>query len=374
MAKLVLDRVTKKFGSVVAVNDLSLEVADGEFLVLLGPSGAGKTTTLKLISGVEHSDDGLIYIGDKLVNALEPPQRNVAMAFETYALYPNFNVYENIAFPLKAPGRKISKQDIDRKVRSVAELLGITPLLERHVGALSGGQRQRVSLGRAMVRDPEILLLDEPIAHLDAKLRHRMRTEFKALEREIHTTTIYVTHDYLEALSLADRVVVLNLGKLQQVGTTDDVFNHPVNVFVATQLGQPKINLIKSTVSNNGGKLQFDSTDAGAICLDVPDKLKDAVLKANAKEFLVGIRPLYMDVVDVVDNQAGRANVIDATVYVYERLGTKGVLTASTGSQSLDVITPIEMDFRIDEPVKLAVQVDNLIVFDAASEQNILAM
>jgi multiple sugar transport system ATP-binding protein len=371
MAKLVLDRVTKKFGSVVAVNDLSLEVADGEFLVLLGPSGAGKTTTLKLISGVEHSDDGLIYIGDKLVNALEPPQRNVAMAFETYALYPNYNVYNNIAFPLKAPGRKMSKQDIDRKVRSVAELLGITPLLERHVGALSGGQRQRVSLGRAMVRDPEILLLDEPIAHLDAKLRHRMRTEFKALEREIHTTTIYVTHDYLEALSLADRVVVLNLGKLQQVGTTDDVFNHPANVFVATQLGQPKINLIKSTVSNNGGKLQFDSTDAGAIRLDVPDRLKDAVLKANAKEFLVGIRPLYMD---VVDNQAGRANVIDATVYVYERLGTKGVLTASTGSQSLDVITPIEMDFRIDEPVKLAVQVDNLIVFDAASEQNILAM
>ena len=368
MAKLLLDHVTKKFGSVTAVSDLSLEVANGEFLVLLGPSGAGKTTTLKLIAGVEHLTDGLIYIGDKLVNALEPPRRNVAMAFETYALYPNYNVYDNLAFPLRAPGRKIAKNEIDRKVRAVANTLGIGMLLERQVGALSGGQRQRVSLGRAMVRDPEILLLDEPIAHLDAKLRHRMRAEFKALEREIHTTTVYVTHDYLEALSLADRVAVIDRGILQQVGTPDQVFNRPDNVFVATMLGQPKINLIACRIGREGDRLYFVSPDG--VHLEAPPRMLDAIGAVRLGEVLVGIRPFDMH---VVGQEVSHNNVIDGTVYVYERLGTRGVLTASIGSRKLDAITPIEMDFQIDEPVRLAVETENLIVFDAATEKNILA-
>ncbi len=368
MAKLLLDHVTKKFGSLTAVNDLCLEVADGEFLVLLGPSGAGKTTTLKLISGVEQLTAGLIFIEDKLVNALEPPKRNVAMAFETYALYPNYNVYDNLAFPLRAPGRKIPKDEIDRRVRSVANTLGIGALLQRQVGALSGGQRQRVSLGRAMVREPEILLLDEPIAHLDAKLRHRMRAEFKALEREIHTTTLYVTHDYLEALSLADRVAVLDKGVLQQVGTPDEVFNRPVNVFVAAMLGQPRINLIDCSLRREADRLYFVSPEGAH--LEVSPRLADAIGAAGLSKVIVGIRPFDMQ---VVDTQPGHNNVIDGTVYVYERLGTKGVLTAVTGSRKLDALTPIEMEFEIDQPVRLAVNTENVVVFDPASEKNILA-
>ncbi len=368
MAKLFLDHLTKTFGPVTAVNDLSLEVADGEFLVLLGPSGAGKTTTLKLISGVEQPTEGIIWINDKIVNALEPPQRNVAMAFETYALYPNYSVYDNLAFPLRAPGRKMSKQAIDQKVRAVAETLGIHMLLDRGVGALSGGQRQRVSLGRAMVRDPEILLLDEPIAHLDAKLRHRMRAEFKALEREIQTTTIYVTHDYLEALSLADRIVVIDHGKLQQVGTDDEVFNRPVNIFVATMLGQPKINLLRCRVVCEGDQMHFVSTDGAS--LEAPARLREAVVKSNLDTVAVGIRPFMMK---VVDGDAGYNNIIAGKVYVYERLGTKGVLTVSTGAQMVDVITPIEMNFDFDQPVKLAVQTENMILFDPATEKNLLA-
>lgn len=368
MAKLVLDHVTKTFGKVTAVDDLSLEVGDGEFIVLLGPSGAGKTTTLKVIAGVEQPTSGLIYIGDRLVNAVEPQQRNIAMAFETYALYPHFKVRENLAFPLRAPGRKLSKEQIEQRVSDVANLLGIHMLLDRQPDQLSGGQRQRVSLGRAMVRNPDVLLLDEPISHLDAKLRHRMRAEFKALKSSIKTTTVYVTHDYLEALSLADRVAAVDHGRLQQLGTPDEVFSNPANVFVATLLGHPKINLVRCQVSREAGKLQLVSPGS-CFKLSAPDRIRQQVQKANLGEVIVGIRPFH---VSVLDHQPGQGDVIDCTVYVYERLGSTGVLTVSAGPSSLDVITPLEAHFEIDAPVRLAVQTEHLLVFHPTTERNIL--
>jgi multiple sugar transport system ATP-binding protein len=370
MANLILDHITKKFGETVAVDDFSLHVNDGEFMVLLGPSGAGKTTTLKLIAGVEQVNGGLIYIGDRLMNPLEPQRRNVAMAFETYALYPHMKVYENLAFPLRAPGRNMTAQQIDSRVREIAELLGITQFLDRAPAHLSGGQRQRVSLGRAMVREPDILLLDEPISHLDAKLRHRMRAEFKAISASINTTILYVTHDYLEALSLSDRVAVMDQGKLLQVGTPDDVFVRPKNTFVAALLGQPKINLIRCSITTHSGQMRLCSKD-GTINLLVNAQIQSILNQLNLNEVVIGIRPFHMAVANGQDkNQFTEA--IQGNVYVYERLGTRGILTMSVGEMHMDVITPISMDFDIDRPVTVAVDMDQALLFHPETEENIL--
>ncbi len=368
MAKLSLKNLYKDFGKNRAINNMSLDVEDGEFLVMLGPSGAGKTTTLKLIAGVETPTAGKVFIGDQLMNAIEPHKRNVAMAFESYALYPHLTVAKNLSFPLKAPGRNFTQAEIDRRVRSVAETLNIQMLLDRLPQQLSNGQKQRVALGRALVRDPDVLLLDEPISHLDAKLRHRMRQEFKALESVIKATTIYVTHDYLEAMSLGDRLVVLNKGEIQQIGKPHDVFARPVNTFVAKLLGHPQINLIPSRIQAAGDAVQLTSMD-GAISVMAPPTLRSALQSGNYDSVVMGIRPLHAHVVSG-DGAAG--SVTEGKVYVYERLGTKGVLTASVGSQRMDILTPIDHDFQIDEPVRIAVENEQIIVFDTKTQKNIL--
>lgn len=368
MANLILQQLTKDFGKVRAVDAMNLEVPDGEFLVMLGPSGAGKTTTLKLIGGVETPTTGRIYIGDKIMNAVEPHHRNVAMAFESYALYPHLNVAQNLGFPLRAPGRKFPESEIDRRVKSIAETLNIHMLLDRLPQNLSNGQKQRVALGRALVREPDVLLLDEPISHLDAKLRHRMRQEFKALESVIRATTIYVTHDYLEAMSLGDRLVVLNKGQIQQIGKPHEVFANPVNTFVARILGHPQINLISAQVQSVGGQTQLASLD-GAICVNVSGEMHQALNAGSYKNVLMGIRPLHMH---AVNGAATGHDMCQGSVYVYERLGTKGVLTAAVGQQRLDILTPIEHDFQIDEKVDIAIESENIIVFDAKTEKNIL--
>jgi len=369
MAKLILQNVTKDYGKVRALDHLSLEVADGEFLVMLGPSGAGKTTTLKIIAGIEAVTSGRVLIGDKLMNAIEPHRRNVAMAFESYALYPHFTVKQNLAFPLKAPGRNFSAGEIEQRVNTVAERLNIHMLLDRLPQQLSNGQKQRVALGRAIVREPDVLLLDEPISHLDAKLRHRMRTEFKALESMIRSTTVYVTHDYLEALSLGDRLVVLNQGKIQQIGKPKEVFDAPVNMFVAQLLGHPQINLLPTTLQRAGERLSLISTD-GTIEIEVPARLRAPLLNANLDSVTVGVRPMYMQ---SVNGNAPALNVCHGAVYVYERLGTKGVLTATVGLQKVDVLTPIESDYKVDEKVKIAIDNENILLFDPNTQRNILA-
>jgi ABC-type sugar transport system ATPase subunit len=371
MATLRLEHLTKDFGKTRAVNDLSVTVEDGEFIVMLGPSGAGKTTTLKLIAGVETPTSGKVYIGDRLMNAVEPHHRNVAMAFESYALYPHMTVKENIAFPLRAPGHSFSQAEIDARVLSVCETLNIHMLMDRLPQHLSNGQKQRVALGRAMVREPEVLLLDEPISHLDAKLRHRMRQEFKALEADIRYTTIYVTHDYLEALSLGDRLVVLNQGNIQQIGKPNEVFENPANLFVSKLLGYPQINLIECKVQQVDDALHLISMD-GAVTVAVPVRLRQPLLQNKADHVILGIRPMHLH--PVADSASGETgvNVCRGVVYVFERLGAKGVLTATIGRAKMDVLTPLEMDFAIDEPVRLAVEAENILLFDARSERNIL--
>lgn len=371
MAKVILKNVTKEFGKVVAVNDLSLEVEDGEFFVLLGPSGAGKTTTLKLIAGVERPTEGLVFIGDRVVNALEPQDRNVAMAFESYALYPYYTVYENLAFPLRAPGMSLANQEIDEQVKRVAKMLGIDMLLDRRPDELSGGQKQRASLGRTLVREPDVFLLDEPISHLDAKLRHRMRAEFQRLEESIPTTTIYVTHDYLEALSLSDRIAVINEGQLQQIGTSNEVFNRPRNVLVATLLGQPEINLVECEVSSVNGQIQLRGA-GGAFTVSPPPELQQAIEKRNLQQVLAGIRPMHVSLVNGQTIEP-RHDRIRGQVYVFEPLGTKGALNVLLGDVHFVVLAPIDTDVDIDQNVELAIESDEIMVFDPRTKENLLA-
>jgi multiple sugar transport system ATP-binding protein len=369
MASLRLQDLTKDFGKLRAVNNISLEVADGEFIVILGPSGAGKTTTLKMIAGAETPTSGQIYIGDKLVNSIEPFKRNVAMAFESYALYPHFTVRDNLSFPLRAPAVKMPEAEITKRVNGVAETLNIHMLLDRLPQHLSNGQKQRVALGRAMVREPDILMLDEPISHLDAKLRHRMRTEFKALEATLRYTTIYVTHDYLEALSLGDRLAVLNKGEIQQIGLPHELFVKPANVFVSQILGHPQVNLLGSSISNRDGDLIITSDD-GSVSVRVPDSLRPGLERLTDDKALLGIRPLHMQVSSNGDGTD--SNTCKGVVYVYERLGTKGILTASVGKNMLSIITPIEREFKIDENISITVDPESILIFDPESQKNVL--
>jgi multiple sugar transport system ATP-binding protein len=243
MADLSLDQVVKRYGHVEVVHGIDLHIQDGEFLVLVGPSGCGKSTTLRMIAGLESLTSGTIRIGGRVVNTLEPKDRNIAMVFQNYALYPHMSVYRNIAFGLYAA--RLPKPEIDAKVRKAADLLGLLPLLERRPNELSGGQRQRVAMGRAIVRDPSVFLFDEPLSNLDAQLRGQMRTEIKRLHQSIGTTIVYVTHDQVEAMTLADRIVIMRDGRIEQVGTPLDVFHQPASTFVAGFIGTPTMNLLE---------------------------------------------------------------------------------------------------------------------------------
>ena len=286
MASVTYEHVTKRFGDVVAVNDLSIEIEDKEFLVFVGPSGCGKTTSLRLLAGLEELTEGNIYIGDRLVNDVAPKDRDIAMVFQSYALYPHMSVYDNMAFGLKL--RKTPKQEIERRVREAAGILGIENLLDRKPKQLSGGQRQRVAVGRAIVRDPAVFLFDEPLSNLDAKLRVQTRAEISKLHQRLGTTFIYVTHDQVEAMTMATRIAVMRDGLLQQLDTPQHLYDKPANIFVAGFIGSPSMNFFDATLVDADGKLLIDG---GTFRVEVPESKKGQLLEHKGKEVIFGIRP-----------------------------------------------------------------------------------
>ncbi len=309
MATLSLRNVKKIYDNkVTAVHDFNLEIADKEFIVLVGPSGCGKSTTLRMVAGLEEISEGDLFIGDKRMNDVEPKDRDIAMVFQSYALYPHMTVYENMAFALKL--RKFPKEEIDRRVKEAAAILDITQYLDRKPKALSGGQRQRVAIGRAIVREPQVFLMDEPLSNLDAKLRNQMRAEIIKLRQRIDTTFIYVTHDQTEAMTLGDRIVIMKDGFIQQVGTPQEVFEHPVNVFVAGFIGTPQMNFFGAQLLLENG--EYYVTCAGAkveLPADIQEKL--AAKKTPAQDIILGIRPEHINFVrdQSFDTMSGKVDV-----------------------------------------------------------------
>ena len=320
MARVRLERVTKRFGNVKAVDGVSLDVEDGEFFVLLGPSGCGKTTTLRLVAGLEYPDEGHIYIDGRDVTFLDPKDRDVAMVFQNYALYPHMTVFQNIAFPLELRRRELglSRAEIKRRVEEVARLLRIEELLSRKPGQLSGGQQQRVALARALVRRPKVWLMDEPLSNLDALLRLHMRAELKKLQKELGITTIYVTHDQAEALSMADRIAVMNRGRVVQVGTPDEVYLKPAHSFVATFVGTPPMNLVECEIvdSEKGGLLECPGLERR-----IPPEIHSSLRDMGIKRVLLGLRPEFLEIA-----KEKTLGAFQGRVYVVEPLGSEAIV------------------------------------------------
>mgnify|MGYP000328095754 CR=1 FL=1 len=327
MAEVIFDHVTRIYpgNDKPSVDDLNLDIKDGEFLVLVGPSGCGKSTTLRMIAGLEEITDGELYIDDKLMNDVAPKDRNIAMVFQNYALYPHMTVYENMAFSLKL--KKCSKEEIDKRVREAAHILNITEYLDRKPKALSGGQRQRVAIGRAIVRNPAVFLMDEPLSNLDAKLRNQMRAELIKLRQRIDTTFIYVTHDQTEAMTLGDRIVIMKDGFIQQVGTPQQVFDHPANLFVAGFIGTPQMNFFDGSLVKRNGRY-FIETDGLSVELQQRLAAKDVA----EQQVTVGVRPEH-----VIIGQSG----IPAKVDVSEMMGSSVHLHMSALGGDMIAIVPL---------------------------------
>ena len=313
---------------VVAVQEFNLDIADGEFIVLVGPSGCGKSTTLRMIAGLEEISEGELYIGDRVVNNVAPKDRDIAMVFQNYALYPHMTVYENMAFSLKL--KKAPKDEIDKKVREAAEILGITEYLERKPKALSGGQRQRVAIGRAIVRNPQVLLMDEPLSNLDAKLRNQMRAEIIKLRSRINTTFVYVTHDQTEAMTLGDRIVIMRDGFIQQIGTPQEVFNHPKNLFVASFIGTPQMNFFNATLKRDARGYYVELLGKEVVLSKAQQDALSAVNQQPA-QIVLGVRPVNLSVA-----QEGFA----ATIDVSEMMGSEMHLHMSVGDKDVVAVIP----------------------------------
>ncbi|RKI70496.1 sn-glycerol-3-phosphate ABC transporter ATP-binding protein UgpC [bacterium 1xD42-67] len=316
---------------VVAVQKFDLDIADKEFIVLVGPSGCGKSTTLRMVAGLEEISGGELLIDGKLMNDVEPKNRDIAMVFQSYALYPHMTVFENMAFPLRL--RKVPANEIERRVKEAAEILDITQYLDRKPKALSGGQRQRVAIGRAIVREPKVLLMDEPLSNLDAKLRNQMRAEIIKLRQKIDTTFIYVTHDQTEAMTLGDRIVIMKDGFIQQIGTPQEVFDHPANIFVAGFIGMPQMNFFDAKLLSEGGKY-FVTVGGCKVELSAEKQKNLAAHKISAQDITLGVRPSHM----VLAKQAG--NTLSATVEVSEMMGSEVHFHANAEGRDVVVIVP----------------------------------
>ena len=360
MSLVTFDNISKFFGEVVALEDFSLEVDDREFLVLLGPSGCGKSTALRIVAGLEQPTRGNILIKDQIVNNVEPKRRDVAMVFQNYALYPHMSVYDNIAFGLRMRG--LHRHEIDKLVKEAAQNLGLQELLRRKPGELSGGQRQRVALGRAIVRRPVVYLMDEPLSNLDAKLRVQTRAELIKMHRQLQTTFIYVTHDQVEAMTMGDRIAILEQGLLQQVGPPQEVYDRPANVFVAGFIGSPAMNLFPAHLDSRDGDL-FAESAVGSFRLDA-QQARDAV-DASDGEAVVGVRPEHL----YLAAEGGRpvSATIDAAVDLVEYLGNEAHVTFSRGDNTLVSRVDARVKLKPGETVPLTVLVENVHLFDRAS-------
>jgi multiple sugar transport system ATP-binding protein len=360
MAGVRLVNLSKKFGSALAVDRFSLEIADGEFLVLVGPSGCGKTTCLRMVAGLEEPSGGEIWIGDRQVNDVSPKDRDIAMVFQNYALYPHMNVYDNMAFGLK--WRKLDKDEIDRRVLEAAGLLGLEALLERRPKELSGGQRQRVALGRAIVREPAVFLMDEPLSNLDAKLRVQTRSELIKLHRRLGVTTIYVTHDQVEAMTMGDRIVVMKDGLTQQVDTPMGLYQNPANRFVAGFIGSPPMNFVPVKVEAEGTGCALVASGFRVPC---PETYRAALQPYVDREVIFGIRPQ-----DIVDRclRAGQENnfpVVEVEVEVVELMGAEAVLYLKSGADTLVASMDNATTAREGERLEVLFLMDRTHVFDA---------
>jgi len=368
LARVIFDNVTKRYsGGVTAVYQLNMEVMDKEFLVLVGPSGCGKSTAMRMVAGLEEISEGRIIIGDRVVNDLPPKDRDVAMVFQSYALYPHMTVYDNLAYPLKL--RKVPKQERDRRVREAARTLDIEPLLERKPKALSGGQRQRVALGRAIVRNADVFLMDEPLSNLDAKLRVQTRAELIKLHERVSTTTIYVTHDQVEAMTMGDRIAVMSLGVLQQLATPQMLYDMPVNKFVAGFIGSPSMNFIDTSIERKGNYLYAVNED---VHLRIAEDRYAALDKFIGKKVILGIRPEHLVPWDNANGVAPDDSRIPVTVDVIELLGNEifVYLIMDNG----DTITArMDPDVKLERGMKLDVTAapERLHFFDPETEYGI---
>jgi multiple sugar transport system ATP-binding protein len=368
MASLTIKGLTKRYGETIAVENLDLEVRDKEFMVLVGPSGCGKTTTLNSIAGLIEIDEGEIWFGDELVACPQrgifkiPQQREVAMVFQDYAIYPHMTVFGNIAFPLEI--RKVNKREIEARVKKTARLLQIEELLNRKPKALSGGQRQRIALGRAMVRNPEIFLLDEPLANLDAKLRVHARVELKELQQELGVTALFVTHDQVEAMTMGDRIAVMNDGHLEQVGTPAELYHTPRNVFVAGFIGGPPMNMLAGRLEERNGDLVIDLE----FCIyELPKKARGLMKKITSSEVILGIRPE-----NVAITKESNSRSLEATIVHIEPLGKESNVHLEAGGNPLIAIRSSTQDLRAGDKVWLSFDEEKIHVFDQKSGEALL--
>jgi multiple sugar transport system ATP-binding protein len=352
MARVSVRQVRKAYGDVEVIHGVDLDIADGEFVVLVGPSGCGKSTLLRMIAGLESITSGTISIGDRVVNNLAPSERDIAMVFQNYALYPHMKVKDNMAFALRL--RKTDPAEVTRRVRQAAEILGLVPFLDRYPRQLSGGQRQRVAMGRAIVRDPEVFLFDEPLSNLDAKLRVQMRTEIKELHQRLKTTTVYVTHDQVEAMTMADKIVVLQDGNVEQMGAPLELFDRPVNTFVAGFLGSPAMNMLKGTVA--GGAAQ--AIDVNGTQLAVGGKHQ----AGEGQPVIFGIRPEHLDLAD--DGFPARISVVEPT-------GSETMVFLRFGESDMVALFRERHDFKPGDTIKLRPRPNQVHLFDAGTAQRI---
>jgi multiple sugar transport system ATP-binding protein len=354
MATVTFDGVWKRFGEVVAVNDLNLQINDGEFMVLVGPSGCGKTTSLRMIAGLEEITQGTLSIGDKVVNHVAPKDRDIAMVFQSYALYPHMTVRDNMAFGLKL--RKTPKDEIERRVNEAASMLSCQNLLDRKPRELSGGQRQRVALGRAIVREPAVFLMDEPLSNLDAKLRVQTRAEIARLHQRLGTTTVYVTHDQVEAMTMGQRIAVMSEARLQQVGSPQELYDHPENRFVAGFIGSPSMNFLEVEASGSEGNVVLR---AEGIEIPLPDRYRSGFAKHSGTKLVAGVRPEHLDV-----RADGAAGTLSGSADVVEYLGAEELIHFSVGGN--DVVALIDSEHRVKpgDNLTLKVPLEKVHLFD----------